>query len=100
MNDSPILQKLAKPLIVLATLIWGSSFVVMKDTLSALPTFYLLAFRFTGAALVLGLVFWKRWRVCDRQYLLGGTVMGFCLFTAYTFQTFGLERTTSGKNAS
>ncbi len=99
MNDSPILQKLAKPLIVLATLIWGSSFVVMKDTLSALPTFYLLAFRFTGAAVVLGLVFWKRWRVCDRQYLLGGTVMGFCLFTAYTFQTFGLERTTSGKNA-
>ena len=98
-RENNVLAKLATPLIVLATVIWGSSFVVMKNSVDVLPTFWLLAIRFTCAALVLGLVFIKRWKVVDRQYLIGGTVMGLCLFLAYAFQTFGLERTTPGKNA-
>ena len=98
-RENNVLAKLATPLIILATVIWGSSFVVMKNSVDVLPTFWLLAIRFTCAALVLGLVFIKRWKVVDRQYLIGGTVMGLCLFLAYAFQTFGLERTTPGKNA-
>ena len=94
-----VLAKFATPLIILATIIWGSSFVVMKNSVNVLPTFWLLAIRFSFAALVLGVVFWKRWKLLDRQYLIGGTVMGFCLFLAYAFQTFGLDLTTSGKNA-
>lgn len=99
MKETSLVAKFATPLIILATIIWGSSFVVMKDTVNILPTFYLLAFRFSAAALVLAVVFFKRWKVVDRQYLIGGTVMGFCLFVAYAFQTFGLELTTPGKNA-
>ena len=98
-KETSILARFASPLIVLATIIWGSSFVVMKNSVDVLPTFWLLAIRFTFAALVLAVVFIKRWKVLDRQYLIGGTVMGFCLFVAYAFQTFGLEQTTSGKNA-
>lgn len=99
MKESPTLAKLASPLIILATIIWGSSFVVMKDTVNILPTFYLLAFRFSAAAIILAVVFWKRWKVMNKEYAIGGTVMGFCLFVAYAFQTFGLNLTTSGKNA-
>ena len=98
-KETSVLARFASPLIVLATIIWGSSFVVMKSSVDVLPTFWLLAIRFSLAALVLSAVFWKRWRLLDRQYLIGGTVMGFCLFVAYAFQTFGLEQTTSGKNA-
>lgn len=98
-QEGGALARLATPLIILATIIWGSSFVVMKSSVELLPTFYLLAIRFTAAAAVLSLAFWRRWKVVDKQYLAGGTVMGFCLFVAYAFQTFGLERTTSGKNA-
>ena len=98
-KETSILARFASPLIVLATIIWGSSFVVMKNSVDVLPTFWLLAIRFTFSALVLAVVFIKRWKVLDRQYLIGGTVMGFCLFVAYAFQTFGLEQTTSGKNA-
>ena len=98
-KETSVLARFASPLIVLATIIWGSSFVVMKNSVDVLPTFWLLAIRFTFAALVLAVVFIKRWKVLDRQYLIGGTVMGFCLFVAYAFQTFGLEQTTSGKNA-
>ena len=98
-TENSVLARFASPLIVLATIIWGSSFVVMKSSVNVLPTFWLLAIRFSFAAIVLAVVFWKRWKLLDRQYLVGGTVMGLCLFVAYAFQTFGLEQTTSGKNA-
>ena len=98
-TEGGLLARFASPIIILATIIWGSSFVVMKSSVDVLPTFWLLAIRFSFAALVLSLVFWKRWKVLDRQYLIGGAIMGFCLFVAYAFQTFGLARTTPGKNA-
>lgn len=98
-KENSVLAKFATPLIILATIIWGSSFVVMKNSVDVLPTFWLLAIRFSFAALVLAIVFIKRWKVLDRHYLIGGTVMGFCLFVAYAFQTYGLEQTTPGKNA-
>ncbi len=98
MNET-LLKKLAKPLLIAAPIIWGSSFVVMKHSLDSFTPFYLLAFRFTAAAIVLGLVFWKSWKVMDREYLKGGFIIGTMLFLAYAFQTFGLDLTTSGKNA-
>lgn len=66
MNET-ILKKLAKPMIVLATLIWGSTFFIMKDTLDSVDLMFLLAFRFTFAAAVLSLVFWKRWKAVRRR---------------------------------
>lgn len=98
MNES-VLKKLARPLIVLATVIWGSTFVIMKNTLDTVPTFYLLAFRFTVGAVILAAVFWRRLRLLDRRYLTAGAVMGTLLFAAYSAQTFGLALTTPGKNA-
>jgi len=94
-----LLKKLAKPMLLAAPIIWGSSFVVMKHSLDSFTPMYLLAFRFTAAALLMALVFWKMWKQMDREYLLAGAVTGTCLFLAYAFQTFGLDGTTSGKNA-
>ena len=39
-----------------ATLIWGSSFIILKSTLDSVPTLWVLAFRFTGAALLMALI--------------------------------------------
>ena len=94
-----ILAKLSPFLLVLTTVIWGSSFVVMKHSVDILPTFWLLAIRFTVSALVLALIFLPRWKYVSRGCVTGGAVMGLFLFLAYVFQTFGVERTTSGKNA-
>lgn len=89
----------ARLALVLATVIWGSSFLVMKNTLDAVPTFALLAIRFTGACVLLGAVFWKKVRALTKRDLGQGFVMGTLLFTAYSVQTFGLTDTTPGKNA-
>ena len=60
MNES-LLRRLAKPMLLAAPIIWGSSFVVMKHSLDSFTPMYLLAFRFTAATLVLAVVFWKMW---------------------------------------
>ena len=98
MNEN-LLKKLSKPLIVIATLIWGSTFFILKDTLDTVNLQFLLAFRFTVAAVVLALVFWKHWKGIDRSFWWRGAVMGLFLYAAYTVQNIGLMDTTPGKNA-
>ena len=56
------MRKVAKPLLFSAALIWGSTFVMIKDTLDSVPTFYLIAIRFTLGSGVLTLACWKRWK--------------------------------------
>lgn len=98
MNETT-LKRLAKPMIVLATLIWGSTFFILKDTLDDVDLMFLLAFRFSMAAGILALVFWRHWRDMDLRYLRQGAVLGVLLFAAYAVQNYGLMDTTPGKNA-
>lgn len=90
---------LAKFLLFGATLIWGSSFFVMKNTVATIPVFYLLAIRFFAGAAVLVLLTIHKLKMLDRSYFIRGGIMGTMLFLAYVFQTFGLKGTTPGKNA-
>lgn len=94
-----VLRKLARPLIVVATVIWGSTFFILKDTLDNVSVYFMLAFRFSVAAAILALVFWKSWKKINKRYILAGTVMGVIQFSAYAIQNFGLIGTTPGKNA-
>lgn len=90
---------LAKLSLFGATLIWGSSFVLVKNTVDVLPPAFLLAIRFTIGFLILGIVFYKNLRKIDKAYLWQGAIIGLCLFLAYTIQTFAIIDTTPGKNA-
>jgi drug/metabolite transporter (DMT)-like permease len=93
------MKKTAKLMLVLAPIIWGSSFVVMKNTLDSVPVYFLLSVRFLGASAFLALLFVRRWKYVDRSYFLSGGLMGFLLFCAYGAQSHGLIGTTPGKNA-
>ena len=98
MNET-ILKKLAKPMLVCAPLIWGSTFFMIKDALDDMDGMFMLAFRFSLAALLLAAVFWRRWKDMDLAYLWQGAVLGLLMGAAYILQTFGLMGTTPGKNA-
>ena len=94
------MRRLAKPMLFAAAFIWGSSFFIMKGAVDVIPTFYLLAFRFTGGAALLALVCWKKWKTLfTPDYLWRGAIIGGFLFLAYSVQTFGLMGTTPSKNA-
>ncbi len=90
---------LARVALLVATLIWGSTFVLMKDTVSVLPASWLLFARFTVGWVLLAIIFNKKLKFINKSYILGGAVIGFCLFSAYFTQTLGIADTTPGKNA-
>ena len=86
-------------LLLIAALIWGSSFIVMKSAVDFLTPAVLLFFRFSLAAILLSLIFIKKIRTLNFQQIKGGLLTGCCLFAAYYVQTWGLNYTTPGKNA-
>ena len=95
-SGKPLLGRAA---LLLMSIIWGSSFFILKNTLESVSTLYVLAIRFSGAAILLCLFGVRELKKLDRAYLKGGAMMGVCLFAAYVFQTYGLTLTTPGKNA-
>ena len=93
----PLVFKLA---IVVATVIWGFSFVVMKNVVEVLPPAWLLGIRFTAAGLILLAILWRRVRrAFSGKAVLAGAVLGVFDFAAFWAQTVGLEHTTPGINA-
>ncbi len=91
-----MLPKLA---LFIAAFIWGSSFFIMKDTVDVFPPYILLGIRFTIASILLGIIFFKRLRQINYDYVRKGAVIGLLLFLAYSTQTIGITETTPGKNA-
>ena len=79
--------------------IWGFAFVVVKNSLDLIPPTYMLAFRFTIAAVVLAAVFCRRLKKLDKIIWQEGAVLGMFLFLSYLVQTIGCQYTTAGKNA-
>ncbi|MEH7075495.1 DMT family transporter [Neobacillus drentensis] len=95
-----------KPLVadislLLVTIIWGTTFVLVQNAIDFLEPFSFNAIRFLTAAILLILLlvlFEKRQlKQLDRKLLLSGVFIGFWLFLGYATQTIGLLYTTSSK---
>lgn len=86
-------------LMLLTSAIWGISFVVVKDSLNKIGATWMIAIRFSIAALFLSLIYIKKLFKTDKKTFLRGVLLGFFLFTAYLLQTIGCKYTTAGKNA-
>lgn len=86
-------------LLVAATLIWGSTFVVVKASLQFASPLVFTTFRMGLAAMVLALVYRKHLAAITRPSLLGGFTVGLLVFLGYALQTTGLKLTTPSKSA-
>lgn len=78
-------------------LIWGSTFVMVQNALDAVGPLTFVAWRFILASVFLVLLFWGRVRRITRREVLSGGVIGVWLALGYTFQTIGLQSTTTAK---
>ena len=87
----------AEALLLLITLIWGSTFVVVKGALADAPPLAFIALRFSLAGTLL-FVLVARGRL-DREALGPGLVLGVFLSAGYLCQTTGLLYTTASKSA-
>lgn len=89
-----------KVAIVAATIIWGYSFVAMKDAVTVIPPAWLLGIRFLLAGVLLTAILWKRVRKAfSGKMLLAGCALGLADYLAFLTQTIGLDHTTPGINA-
>ncbi len=93
------LELAARGVLLLAAMIWGGTFVVLKNTIDSIPFCEVLAIRFSVAFLLLSAIFHKKLKNINKEYIWQGAIIGLCLFLAYYTQTIGLKYTTPGKNA-
>lgn len=87
--------------LVATALIWGATFVLVKQALEDVSTLLFLSLRFTLATAALGVVFRPLpSKLAGGRALLGGGVLaGSCLFSGYVLQTVGLRYTSASKSA-
>ena len=97
-------------MLLLATLIWGSTFVSQNIAMETMTPFYFQAVRCTLGVLALipttivldlfkkdGKSYFQRWS--DKKLWLGGLLCGIPLFLACNLQQLGLVDVDAGKSA-
>ena len=84
-------------LLLSVTIIWGSTFAIMKDSLDRLNVDSFLAWRFIIAALLMAIVRPQSLRHINLHFLIRGVIIGLILGTGYILQTFGLTLTSVAK---
>jgi len=92
-------KRMAQVALVLVTLIWGVTFIMVKNALNDAGPFAFGALRFTIAGILSLIVINKTILTLTKTEFIGGFLCGICLFFGYAFQNFGLMQTSASKSA-
>jgi drug/metabolite transporter (DMT)-like permease len=85
--------------LVVCSIMWGATFIIVKNALADSSVFVFMAVRFTLGALLMIPLFRRALAKVDRRELRDGGIIGVSLFSGYVFQTWGLVTTTPSKCA-
>ncbi len=80
-------------------MVWGATFVLVKDALADVSPLLFNLLRMTLAFGVLAVVHRREMRQLSRRALVSGLIVGVLLAAGYQLQTSGLARTTPAKSA-
>jgi drug/metabolite transporter (DMT)-like permease len=86
-------------LLVLLTLIWGSTFSVIKSALVDISPLFFNAIRMSLAALLLAAVFHRHLSKLGSRTIGAGALVGLFLFLGNELQTTGLKYTSASRSA-
>ncbi|MCM3570830.1 DMT family transporter [Neobacillus mesonae] len=92
-------QYLGDGMLLITAIVWGSGFVVTAIALEYLNAYQVMAGRFTLGAIILTILFRRKFKKFTKSVIWKGTVLGAILYISFAFQTVGLEYTTASKNA-
>jgi len=92
-------NRLATILLLIGTLFWGMTFVFIKEGTSILNLYNFLSYRFFIAAIVLALLFLKKFKKFNFDILKFGLILGIPLAIGYITQTIGIQYTSASKAA-
>lgn len=76
--------------LVLITMIWGATFIIIRSALEATGPFFFVGVRFAFAALALILFSLPLLKDFTWREVWAGMSIGLCIFGGYALQTFGL----------
>ena len=92
-------KRLAQILLIFITIIWGATFIMVKDALNDAGPFAFATIRFALAGILTILILNKNIINLSKTELHAGLIAGFFLFGGYAFQNFGLLHTSASKSA-
>jgi len=88
----------ANLLLILTTILWGTSFIITKNLTEDMPIFSYLGIRFSVA--VVGFVpFLINFKRISKKLIIFAVLTGLIYYIAIVFQTVGIQTTTAGKAA-
>ncbi|MFA6518797.1 MAG: DMT family transporter [Candidatus Shapirobacteria bacterium] len=99
-NKNGLIRKLFSPTaqLLLATVIWGSSFFIVKQATALISPPFLVAYRFLLAALLMGVVVWLL-KKDFKGSIKAGIILGFVYAFAYLSQTIGIQSISSSNSS-
>lgn len=80
-------------MMLVVTMLWGSSYLFMKMGLQTLQGFNIVALRFGIASIVAGAIFYKRLKQIDFKSIKYGFILGFILFMTMSTVTIAVKYT-------
>lgn len=80
-------------------MVWGATFVMVKEAVAAYPLYSFLGWRFSVAVLAFVAFFPRSLLRLNRPVITAGSLAGAFLCAGYIFQTWGLSGTTASKAA-
>jgi len=86
----------SEAILIFVTLLWGATFVVVKEALNDISSMAFIAIRFIIAGIIL-LPFMLK-KKFTRETTLAGILLGFLLFMGFATQTIGLKFTSATKS--
>ena len=95
----PSASRRAVGAMVLACLLWGGTFVAIRDSVAAIPPALLVASRFLCAGLIFAAILIARRRVPSTADLRGGAASGLLMVGGFVLQAEGLRTTSAGSSA-
>ncbi|SRR5579871_144362 len=84
--------------LMFCTILWGSTFVVVKNSLDQVSVFLFLALRFTLAGMLMAAWRPRVFFSIEREDIFAGLRLGFFMFAGYAFQTAGLQYTSASNS--
>jgi drug/metabolite transporter (DMT)-like permease len=97
MEKNRKVEVVASIILAVVALVWGTTYAVIKDTLSVVQPFSLMMFRFGFSALILSLMYLKKFKTIKKVDLKRGIVIGIFMFLAFYFLIISIRFTTASK---
>lgn len=90
-------ELIASVVLGVVALVWGTTYAVIKDTLSVVEPYSLMMMRFSFSAIILSGIYFKKLRKLSWDDIKRGSIIGIFMFLAFYFLIISIRFTTASK---